>query len=61
VRSTPSYFTDEQIAAAIAAWGLPDRCTDPDTLRAAARVEAAAARRIAAEREAAEREAAASR
>lgn len=49
MRYTPRhpYFTDEQIRAAMAAWGT-DRlaCTDPDALDAGAAIEAAAARRI---------------
>ena len=36
------FFTPEQLEASIRAWGLPDRCTDPDTLRAAAEIEVAA-------------------
>ena len=49
------YFTEEQMQAALAAAGGPGRgaCTDPDTLRRGAAIEAAAIRRI--EAEAAER------
>ncbi len=49
MRYRSRYFTDEQIQAAIKAWGLPDRCTDPDTLRAGAEIEVAEERRLAAE------------
>ena len=49
------YFTPEQIKAALAVAGGPGHgaCTDPDTLRRGAEIEAAAIRRIAAEAEAA--------
>jgi hypothetical protein len=48
------YFTYEQLVASIAYHGLPDRCDDPDTLRAAAAIEAVGMReRAEREREAA--------
>jgi hypothetical protein len=42
------YFTRAQFEAAFRASGLPDRCTDPGTLRGAAEIHVAEERRIAA-------------
>ena len=36
------YFTLDELVASIRDRGLPDRCTDPDTLRAAAEIHVAA-------------------